>query len=350
MLKFQSLPIDECLQQTVQDFLSGDKSGLSSLAQDSSSSRESLLDEETQEISSTEDTEESGSESEEESTDEDESGTEDSEPSCEGSSGLEHGTISAHKHQSVKRLSQNGSSQPRLKKSKMVHQCQYCEYVADSTWRLKRHLVTHFGKKPFSCEKCGRRYSRSDTAKRHARSCTKTMKTEAVKNDEIQFNDNSIFGISASPGRAGLQFTAGKKLSCKRVTVKPHKCEQCQLAYKTAKSLRHHIITKHFCYRCCYCPRSFLDQESLCTHSQMKHDCGQETFMCGICNETFATCKSLELHFKDHHLFQKKEEIQIQPVPRMILDDDKITCALCGHIREYANQDSLRRHISKYHP
>ena len=57
--------------------------------------------------------------------------------------------MSAHKHQSVKRLSQNGSSQPCLKKSKMV---QYCEYVADCTWRLKRILFQHAGEKPHSCK------------------------------------------------------------------------------------------------------------------------------------------------------------------------------------------------------
>ena len=304
------------MQYTVQDYLTDVGSSQSSpLAQNSSLVRETADNTDEEEDNDLEE------ESEEESTNEDE--TEDCESvtsSCEGSSGLEHST----KHQSVKRLSsKDGSLQPCAKKTKMVHQCQYCEFCADAASKLKRHLYKHTGERPFSCDKCNRRFSQLSNARKHMLTHTKAEY---------------------------MCFACSKKFSSQKFLenhvaayhVKQHVCDRCQAPYKTSKSLHQHIITKHICYKCCYCIHKFLSEEKLRTHSLAKHNKEQEVFVCGICSVKFPTCESLDRHFDDHELEyqESRKPPECKPV---------FSCAQCGHSRTFVSNINLQRHLMKFH-
>ena len=367
---FKSLPpLDDTMQHTIQVFLTDYKLGLSSqLAKNSTrvSMQESLLNEETQEDSDEEeDSEENDDESEEEDSEEDESDTEDNESDTSSCKAFEvspkHSTISAHKHQSgAKRLPlSNDGNQPCLKKTKWAHQCSYCGYNAKCLSQLKRHLVKHTGEKPFSCKKCNRRFSRSDHVKVHMLIHTKNEPFKCSICSK-EFTSQSAVN-NHQTDKHGAQSTACKKKvhslsehqqkTCD--TERPYTCDHCQNVYKTTKSLRQHITTKHCCYKCAYCPHTYVNDEKLLVHSLTKHGREQPTFECGICNEKFTSCDSLTCHFKVHDEEWEKSRTPIVSSSDVSLSHDgkKViySCAQCGHTREYANKESLRKHIRKYH-
>uniref|UniRef100_G1Q447 Zinc finger and BTB domain containing 10 n=1 Tax=Myotis lucifugus TaxID=59463 RepID=G1Q447_MYOLU len=59
---------------------------------------------------------------------------------------------------------ENGESSLNMNRLK----CPHCTYVAKCRRKLKRHLLIHTGVRPFSCEICGKLFTRREHVKRHS--------------------------------------------------------------------------------------------------------------------------------------------------------------------------------------
>lgn len=45
--------------------------------------------------------------------------------------------------------------------------CSYCSYMSDYRAKLNRHMRLHTGERPFTCDVCGRAFSRKDHLQKH---------------------------------------------------------------------------------------------------------------------------------------------------------------------------------------
>jgi len=64
-------------------------------------------------------------------------------------------------------ISRRKVEEPKLQPSKETVICSECGMTLASMSKLKRHLVSHTGEKPFSCDVCGSRFARKDKLDNH---------------------------------------------------------------------------------------------------------------------------------------------------------------------------------------
>ena len=67
-------------------------------------------------------------------------------------------------------------------------ECHICHHVFQNKLYLKSHMTIHTGEKPFECNKCGARFRRSDTLKKHTRSLRRCHQNIEMH----RFRDNTV--------------------------------------------------------------------------------------------------------------------------------------------------------------
>ncbi|NXJ53609.1 ZBT40 protein, partial [Spizaetus tyrannus] len=185
--------------------------------------------------------------------------------------------------------------------SREYHPCPTCTKVFSAPSLLERHMVTHVGGKPFSCEICDKAYQQLSGLWYHNR--THHPDVFAAQNHR----SSKFSSLQCSSCDKTFSSTAAhrKHVKTEHTDVKFHECETCKELFPTLALLQVHVKCRHsgsqlFC--CLYCSAFFRFPGALQNHVTSKHFKQTEsTFTCKLCGELFPSQGELEGHYSAEH-------------------------------------------------
>lgn len=169
-------------------------------------------------------------------------------------------------------------------KSKMIdgkrtYECDECHKLFGCWSSLCHHKkIIHRGIRPMICEQCGKRFANASILKRH--SVTHTGKRIFGVNYYNQLNENAIKSNQ-------FQFT-GKR---------PYPCDECDKSFSVTNSLARHKMSVHRGIRshvCKECSKCFIAASDLQRH--MRIHAPEKPLACDMCSKSFSQADILERH------------------------------------------------------
>ncbi|XP_030643206.1 PR domain zinc finger protein 5 [Chanos chanos] len=207
------------------------------------------------------------------------------------------------------------SSSINLQEHRKVHEifdCPACDKKFISTNQLKRHMITHSEKRPYTCEICSRSFKRLDqvTAHKIIHSEDKPYKCKLCWKE---FAHRNVY----------------KNHKKTHSEERPFQCEECKALFRTPFSLQRHLLIHNSerTFKCDQCDATFKRKDTLNVHIQVVHD-GHKKYKCDLCEKAFVTPSVLKSHKKTHT--GEKEKI----------------CPYCG--QKFASNGTLRVHIRSH--
>ncbi|KAM6236674.1 zinc finger and BTB domain-containing protein 40 isoform 1-T2 [Spheniscus humboldti] len=185
--------------------------------------------------------------------------------------------------------------------SREYHPCPTCSKVFSAPSLLERHMVTHVGGKPFSCDICDKAYQQLSGLWYHNR--THHPDVFAAQNHR----SSKFSSLQCSSCDKTFSSTAAhrKHVKAEHTDVKFHECETCKELFPTLALLQVHVKCRHSGsqpFRCLYCSASFRFPGALQNHVTTEHFKQTEsTFTCELCGELFPSQGELEGHYSAEH-------------------------------------------------
>ncbi|XP_073173337.1 zinc finger and BTB domain-containing protein 40 isoform X5 [Lepidochelys kempii] len=185
--------------------------------------------------------------------------------------------------------------------SREYHPCTTCGKVFSAPSLLERHMVTHVGGKPFSCEICDKAYQQLSGLWYHNR----THHPDVFAAQNHRSSKFSSLQCSSCDKTFSSTTAHKKHVKAEHADVKFHECEKCNELFPTLALLQVHVKCRHSGtqpFRCLYCMASFRFPGALQHHITTEHFKQIEsTFTCGLCGELFTTREQLQSHYSAEH-------------------------------------------------
>lgn len=212
-------------------------------------------------------------------------------------------------------------------------ECPYCEKKFNDGSKLKYHIYSHTGEKPFVCDVCQQCFNHPRPLKRHM--LLHQGKTIACHHCSKCFSDQKLLdihlkyvGLSFPCDLCGNVYARKENLKShlrKHTGETPYKCTYCDAKFNMSYKLKDHVNSKHLniekqLFVCEYCGKEYKKKSDMNEHTNTHT--GNPTSRCEICQETFNTKTAYREHINIHN---KKHE-----------------CPDCGKC--FGNARNLERH------
>ncbi|XP_069782894.1 PR domain zinc finger protein 5 [Narcine bancroftii] len=207
------------------------------------------------------------------------------------------------------------SSAATLQEHRKMHEvfnCQECDKKFISANQLKRHMITHSEKRPYTCEVCNKSFKRLDQVTAH----------------KIIHSEDKPYKCKLC-GKGFAHRNVYKNHKKTHSEERPFQCEECKALFRTPFSLQRHLLIHNSerTFKCDHCDATFKRKDTLNVHIQVVHD-GHKKYKCDLCDKAFVTPSVLKSHKKTHT--GEKEKI----------------CPYCG--QKFASNGTLRVHIRSH--
>ncbi|KPP59558.1 hypothetical protein Z043_122510, partial [Scleropages formosus] len=177
------------------------------------------------------------------------------------------------------------SSSANLQEHRKVHEvfdCPACDKKFISTNQLKRHMITHSEKRPYTCEVCSRSFKRLDQVTAH----------------KIIHSEDKPYKCKLC-GKEFAHRNVYKNHKKTHSEERPFQCEECKALFRTPFSLQRHLLIHNSerTFKCDQCDATFKRKDTLNVHIQVVHD-GHKKYKCDLCEKAFVTPSVLKSHKK----------------------------------------------------
>ncbi|XP_068771782.1 zinc finger and BTB domain-containing protein 40 isoform X1 [Struthio camelus] len=217
--------------------------------------------------------------------------------------------------------------------SREYHPCPTCAKVFSAPSLLERHMVTHVGGKPFSCEICDKAYQQLSGLWYHNR----THHPDVFAAQNHRSSKFSSLQCSSCDKTFSSTTAHRKHVKEEHRDVKFHECETCKELFPTLALLQVHVKCRHSGsqpFRCLYCSASFRFPGALQQHVTTEHFKQTEsTFTCGLCGELFTSQGELEGHYSAEH-------------PKVVFTEAQATTAQIVQVIQTSEQGAAEHIIS----
>ncbi|MEE6506426.1 hypothetical protein FKM82_007658 [Ascaphus truei] len=181
------------------------------------------------------------------------------------------------------RLAQNTNCAQERGEEERTHQCKVCNYSSRKLAALTRHIGKHL--KPHTCHLCGKMFSTPALLRNHVNTHTGVRPHKC--------NDCDMAFV-----------TCGELLRHRRYKhtfEKPYKCPSCEYACVEGSKLRRHVRshTGERPFLCGLCSYASKDSYKLKRH--MRTHSGEKPFTCYFCQATFTQSGTMKMHVLQKH-------------------------------------------------
>ncbi len=149
------------------------------------------------------------------------------------------------------------NNQKYINSYEKVHQCDMCKKTFSQQSNLCKHVLIHYGLRPYGCDICGKRF---------------TQQANLIKHKRIHTGD------------------------------KPFVCKVCGRGFSQKANLKKHAQLhtgeKHF--RCDFCEKAFAQLVNLDRHRRTHT--GEKPYRCNVCDKKFTQSGNLAKHELIHYL------------------------------------------------